>query len=121
MDCDKVLVLECGRFVEIGHPYELIQSSRGYFRSFLDESGLVSAMNLIKIAVSNYFQNRKRYCWRICDELLSFFMFENLFYIKWGCNREAGGGKILDHNENVELQNEFFMVVQRGRELNFSA
>jgi ATP-binding cassette, subfamily C (CFTR/MRP), member 4 len=59
MDCDKVLVLECGRIVEIGHPYELIQFSRGYFRSFLDESGLVSAMNLIKIAERSYFSNRK--------------------------------------------------------------
>lgn len=59
MDCDKIIVLECGRIVEIGHPYELIQTSRGYFRSLLDESGLVNAMNLIKISERNYFLNRK--------------------------------------------------------------
>lgn len=59
MDCDKIIVLECGRIVEFGHPYELIQTSRGSFRSFLDESGYVSAMNLIKISEKNYFLNRK--------------------------------------------------------------
>ena len=59
MDCDRIIVLECGRIVEIGHPYELIQTFRGYFRSFLDESGFVNAMNLIKIAEKNYFRNRK--------------------------------------------------------------
>jgi ATP-binding cassette, subfamily C (CFTR/MRP), member 4 len=58
MDCDKIIVLECGHIVEFGHPYELIQTSRGYFRSFLDESGYVKAMNLIKIAEKNYFLTR---------------------------------------------------------------
>lgn len=59
MDCDKIIVLECGRIVEFGHPYELIQTSRGHFRSFLDESGYANAMNLIKIAERNYFHNKK--------------------------------------------------------------
>lgn len=59
MDCDKIIVLECGRIVELGHPYELIQTSRGYFRSFLDERSFANAMTLIKISEKNYFENRK--------------------------------------------------------------
>lgn len=58
MDCDNIIVLNDGRIVEFGHPYELIQMSRGYFRSMVDKNGYASAMNLIKIAEKSYFSNQ---------------------------------------------------------------
>jgi ATP-binding cassette subfamily C (CFTR/MRP) protein 4 len=58
MDCDNILVLDNGRIVEIGHPYELIQVSRGHFRSLIDKTGYACAMNLIKIAERSYFTKK---------------------------------------------------------------
>lgn len=55
MEFDKIIVLNEGRVVEIGHAYELIQTSRGYFRSLVDKNGFACAMNLIKIAERSYF------------------------------------------------------------------
>ena len=60
MDCDKVIVLEDGRIVEIGHPYELIQISRGFFRALVDKTGYINAMNLIKTSEKCYFAKRQR-------------------------------------------------------------
>ena len=55
MEFNQIIVLEEGRIVEMGHPYELIQTSRGYFRSLVDKNGYACAMNLIKIAEKSYF------------------------------------------------------------------
>lgn len=55
MDCDKIIVLEDGRIVEIGHPFELIQISRGFFRALVDKTGYANAMNLIKICEKSYY------------------------------------------------------------------
>lgn len=59
MECNKVIVLNGGRIVEMGHSYELIQCSRGYFRSLVDKNGYACAMNLIKIAERSYFNTYK--------------------------------------------------------------
>jgi ATP-binding cassette subfamily C (CFTR/MRP) protein 4 len=58
MDSDKVLVLDEGRIIEFGHPYELIQNSRGAFRQMLDKTGLSTSIELIKIAEKSYFTKR---------------------------------------------------------------
>lgn len=55
MEFNQIIVLEEGRIVEMGHPYELIQTSRGYFRSLVDKNGYACAMNLIKIAEKSFF------------------------------------------------------------------
>lgn len=60
MDCDKIIVLEDGRIVEIGHPYDLIQISRGFFRAFVDKTGYINAMNLIKTAEKCYFSKKAK-------------------------------------------------------------
>lgn len=60
MDCDKIIVLEDGRIVEIGHPYELIQISRGSFRALIDKTGYINAINLIKISEKCYFSKKSR-------------------------------------------------------------
>lgn len=59
MDSDNVLVLDEGRSIEFGHPYELIQNSRGNFRRLVDKSGLSTSIELIKIAERSYFTKRK--------------------------------------------------------------
>lgn len=53
MDSDKVLVMDEGRVVEFGHPYELIQKS-GAFKSLIDQTGSGMSMTLIEIAKENY-------------------------------------------------------------------
>lgn len=60
MEFNQIIVLEEGRIVEMGHPYELIQTSRGYFRSLVDKDGYACAMNLIKIAEKSYFMRERK-------------------------------------------------------------
>lgn len=59
MNCDKVIVIEKGRISEIGHPFELIQHSRGQLRLLLDQSDFTSTLNMIRIAEKNYFHQKK--------------------------------------------------------------
>lgn len=59
MECDNVIVLDEGRIVEMGHSYELIQCSRGYFRSLVDKNGYACAMSLIKIAEKSYLAKKR--------------------------------------------------------------
>lgn len=49
MDSDKVLVMDAGRIVEFGHPYELIQKS-GTFKSLIDQTGHSTSYKLTEIA-----------------------------------------------------------------------
>lgn len=53
MDSDKVLVMDAGRVVEFGHPYELIQKS-GAFKSLIDKTGSGMSVTLIEIAKECY-------------------------------------------------------------------
>lgn len=50
MDSDKVLVLDAGKIVEYGHPFELIESSNGFFKQLLDQTGTATAATLTLIA-----------------------------------------------------------------------
>jgi ABC-type multidrug transport system fused ATPase/permease subunit len=59
MNCDKVIVIERGRIIEIGNPFELIQHSRGQLRLLLDQSDFTSTLNMIRIAEKNYFHLKK--------------------------------------------------------------
>lgn len=53
MDSDKVLVMDAGRIVEFGHPYELIQKS-GTFKSLIDQTGHATSYKLVEIARQRY-------------------------------------------------------------------
>lgn len=53
MDSDKVLVMDAGRVVEFGHPFELIQKS-GTFKSMVEQTGSGMSVSLIEIARENY-------------------------------------------------------------------
>lgn len=53
MDSDKVLVMDAGRVVEFGHPFELIQKS-GTFKSMVEQTGSGMSVTLIEIARENY-------------------------------------------------------------------
>lgn len=52
MDSDKVLVMDAGRNVEFGHPYELLQREDGVFYQLVQQTGKAMADNLSKIAKS---------------------------------------------------------------------
>jgi len=52
MDSDKVLVMDAGRNVEFGHPYELLQREDGVFYQLVQQTGKAMADNLNKIAKS---------------------------------------------------------------------
>ncbi|KAF5273657.1 hypothetical protein FQR65_LT04657 [Abscondita terminalis] len=54
MDSDKVLVMDAGRAVEFGHPYELLQVPDGYFSKMLKETGSGMESKLRKIAEECY-------------------------------------------------------------------
>lgn len=50
MDNDRVLVVDAGQVVEFGHPFELLQSSDGYFKKLIEQTGLDEAALLTKTA-----------------------------------------------------------------------
>ncbi|XP_055678761.1 probable multidrug resistance-associated protein lethal(2)03659 isoform X2 [Lutzomyia longipalpis] len=55
MDSDRVLVVDAGRVVEFGHPYDLIQKSQGgFFRALVDETGPITSVQLIELAKRNF-------------------------------------------------------------------
>ena len=39
MDADRVMVLDAGRVMEFGRPYDLLQNGQGMFKSLVDQSG----------------------------------------------------------------------------------
>lgn len=54
MDSDRVLVMEAGQAVELGHPYELLQNPDGYFRRLVDHTGQTSAATLQAAAEESF-------------------------------------------------------------------
>lgn len=50
MDSDKVLVMDAGRAVEFGPPYELLSNDSGVFKGMVEQTGRAMADNLIEIA-----------------------------------------------------------------------
>ncbi|CAG4967832.1 unnamed protein product [Colias eurytheme] len=57
MDYDRVLVMDKGRIVESGHPYELLDTSKhpkGLFKSMVEQTGPESSGVLYKMAEESY-------------------------------------------------------------------
>ncbi|XP_050293465.1 probable multidrug resistance-associated protein lethal(2)03659 [Anthonomus grandis grandis] len=55
MDSDKVIVMDAGRVVEVGHPHDLLQKKEnGVFYELVQQTGKFMAQNLCMIAQENY-------------------------------------------------------------------
>lgn len=54
MDSDRVLVMDRGRVVELGHPHELLQQRNGYLYRFVEKTGAGSAKHLRYVAEQSY-------------------------------------------------------------------
>ncbi|XP_037030669.1 multidrug resistance-associated protein 4-like [Bradysia coprophila] len=54
MDSDRVLVMDAGKVVEYGHPYDLLKSSGGFLRKLVDQTGNATAMHLMQMAEQSY-------------------------------------------------------------------
>ncbi|XP_019892293.2 probable multidrug resistance-associated protein lethal(2)03659 [Musca domestica] len=54
MDCDRILVMDAGQAVELGHPFELLQKRDGALRSLVDHTGSSTAAILLQIAEDSY-------------------------------------------------------------------
>ncbi|XP_055381149.1 probable multidrug resistance-associated protein lethal(2)03659 [Condylostylus longicornis] len=54
MDSDRVLVMDAGRAVEFGHPYELLQDSNGFLKKLVDQTGVETSNILIQMASNSY-------------------------------------------------------------------
>lgn len=59
MDSDRVLVMDAGRVVELGHPYQLLQDAGGYFRQLVDHTGPKSAA-ILQAAAEDSFRKREQ-------------------------------------------------------------
>lgn len=57
MDNDRVLVMDAGHVVELGHPYQLLGNPEGYLHKFVEKTGPGTAKHLRYIAEQSY---RKR-------------------------------------------------------------
>ena len=57
MDNDRVLVMDAGLVVELGHPHELLQNSNGALYKFVEKTGPGTAQYLRYLAEQSY---RKR-------------------------------------------------------------
>lgn len=54
MNCDKVLILDHGRIIEFGQPYQLIQNSKGHLRKLIEQTDSANMFELIRMAESNF-------------------------------------------------------------------
>lgn len=43
MDSDKVLVMDAGKMVEFGHPFNLLKNKDGFLYNMVEQSGRVTA------------------------------------------------------------------------------
>ncbi|XP_067619706.1 probable multidrug resistance-associated protein lethal(2)03659 [Eurosta solidaginis] len=59
MDSDRVLVMDAGQMVELGHPYELLQRPNGFLRQLADHTGFAMANVLMTAAEASYEQKKK--------------------------------------------------------------
>ncbi|XP_014087149.1 probable multidrug resistance-associated protein lethal(2)03659 isoform X1 [Bactrocera oleae] len=57
MDNDKVMVIDAGRLVEFGHPYDLLRDTNGFLYKLVQNTGRLSAEILHRVAEKSY---RKR-------------------------------------------------------------
>ncbi|XP_060646274.1 probable multidrug resistance-associated protein lethal(2)03659 [Drosophila nasuta] len=56
MDSDRVMVIDTGRVVELGHPYELLQQRNGHLYRFVKNTGAGSAKHLNYVAEQSYYK-----------------------------------------------------------------
>ncbi|XP_075154249.1 red dog mine [Haematobia irritans] len=61
MDCDRILVMDAGQVVELGHPFELLQKPGGFLRGMIDHTGLATASALFQAAEENYKRRMQDY------------------------------------------------------------
>ncbi|XP_030562947.1 probable multidrug resistance-associated protein lethal(2)03659 [Drosophila novamexicana] len=54
MDSDRVLVMDAGRVVELGHPHELLQQRNGHLYRFVEKTGASSAKHLRYVAEQSF-------------------------------------------------------------------
>lgn len=59
MNSDKILVMDAGELVEIGHPYVLLSDVTGKFYSMVSQTGSSMAEHLKNIAFRNYQEKMK--------------------------------------------------------------
>ncbi|CAD6992277.1 unnamed protein product [Ceratitis capitata] len=59
MDSDRVLVMDAGQMVELGHPFELLQRPNGFLRQLADHTGFAMANMLMQAAQESYKQKEK--------------------------------------------------------------
>ncbi|KAH8258053.1 hypothetical protein KR038_005111 [Drosophila bunnanda] len=57
MDNDRVMVVDMGRVVELGHPHELLHNRHGFLHRFVEKTGVGTAQHLRYLAEQSY---RKR-------------------------------------------------------------
>ncbi|XP_018785664.1 PREDICTED: probable multidrug resistance-associated protein lethal(2)03659 [Bactrocera latifrons] len=58
MDSDRVLVMDAGQMVELGHPYELLQRPHGFLRQLAEHSGVAMTNLLMNTAEQSYEQKK---------------------------------------------------------------
>lgn len=54
MDSDRVLVMDAGRLVELGHPHELLAQRDGVFRGLVEQTGKATTKYLEQLAEENF-------------------------------------------------------------------
>lgn len=60
MESDRILVIDSGRAVEFGHPFELLQNSNGYLQHLVNQTGFVTS-ELLKETAENSYNKTKRF------------------------------------------------------------
>lgn len=59
MESDRVLVMDAGQMVELGHPYELLQRPHGFLRQLAEHTGVAMTNLLLNAAEKSYHQKEK--------------------------------------------------------------
>ncbi|XP_055852068.1 probable multidrug resistance-associated protein lethal(2)03659 [Episyrphus balteatus] len=54
MGSDRVLVMDGGKVVELGHAHELLQNSNGHFYNLVEQTGFTTSKSLRELAKDNY-------------------------------------------------------------------
>lgn len=59
MSSDKILVMDAGELVEIGHPHILLSNANGRFSSMVSQTGSSMAEHLKNLAFTHYEEKTK--------------------------------------------------------------
>lgn len=60
MDNDRILIMDAGHVVELGHPFELLQNTKGYLHEFVAKTGVGTAQYLKRLAEESYCKRVKK-------------------------------------------------------------